>query len=336
MKTNELNEVWGNIENLTCSEDHFFQRMICVDLLYRVYAGASGIPSKRFVSIEIPAGKERQFSTFTEPRGFTLTISEPSVKNDGYMSCVLQAAASDQNDVFAIVAKDIIHELYKQDKTEDYVHILKTRIEKWRNFFKNADKKQLSDEIVIGLIGELSFIKDLIEAGIHNASDFWNGPIKAAQDFQGEFLAAEIKTSSSNQMNYVRISSEVQLDGDEKRALFLVVYRVERNDTTGKKLPELIQEVSTLLAEQQKSRFFANLRCLGYEEDDKLLYTKAYSVKERAVYEVKDDFPRLLRKNLPQGITDIKYKLCLQNCTEFKADMETIVKAVKEFENGQN
>ena len=54
MKNNDLNTTWIDIEVHPNSRERFLKRMVYVDLLYRAYIGASGIPSRRFLSIEIP------------------------------------------------------------------------------------------------------------------------------------------------------------------------------------------------------------------------------------------------------------------------------------------
>lgn len=334
MKSNDLNTIWVDIEVQQNSREQFLQRMVYVDLLYRAYIGSSGVPYKRFLSIEIPEKDTNQFDSFTVPQGFTLSLALPSVKHSGYVACILQAASSDQNDVFAIVAKDILDNLRKQKDADKYVATLKRRIEKWREFFKNPSRNRLSEKMVIGLFGELTFIKDMKKCGIEIVSDLWNGPIKSSQDFQGERVAIEVKTASANSLEHVHISSETQLDVADREALFLVGYRVERNDATGTSLPELIKQVSELLNEQQLSRFKANLTCLGYSEEDDAFYSKRYSMKECQTYRVQDGFPRILRSDLPQGIMDISYKLALKLCDKFAVEFDEIPQAIKEYEYG--
>ena len=334
MKNKDINEIWVDIELQNKSNERLFQRIVYVDLLYRAYIGSSGIPSKRFLSIEIPESEIKKFDSFIVPRGFTLTVGEPGVKHEGYVACVLQATSSDQNDVFTIVAKDILDNLRNQKEANKYIDSLKYRIEKWRDFFNNPASNRLSEKMVIGLFGELSFIKELHECGIDIASDLWNGPLKSAQDFQGESVAVEVKTSASNSLESVHISSEIQLDNTDREALFLVGYRVERNDVSGKTLPDLIRMISELLSEQQKARFNANLICLGYAVEDDCLYNKRYSIKERQCYKIQDEFPKIIRSDLPQGVIDINYKLLLQTCSDFKVDFEEITQSIKEYEYG--
>ena len=336
MKNNNLNTIWVDIELQQNSHEQFLQRMVYVDLLYRAYIGVSDIPAKRFLSVEIPEREKNEFDTFTVPQGFTLKVEEPGVKHDGYASCFLQAANSDLNDVFAIVAKDILDNLKMQKDAEKWAVSLRRRIEKWREFFKNPANHRLSDKNVIGLFGELTFIKELRSNGVEIASDLWNGPIKSAQDFQGERVAIEVKTASSNSLEYVHISSEMQLDDAALEVLYLVAYRVERNDATGTSLPELIKLVSEDLNDQQRLRFQANLTCLGYSEEDASYYSKRYSLKECQAYRVEDGFPRILRSDLLQGIMDITYRLNLKTCEEFAVEFDDIPQAIKEYEYGQS
>lgn len=336
MKSEDLNAIWIEIESQRKDHKGYLQRMVYPDLLYRAFIGSTGIPFKRFLSIEIPEKEGAQFDSFTAPQGFTLTIGDPSVKHKGYVACILTAAASDQNDVFSILTKDILEELRRQKDADLYIESLKKRIEKWRVFFKNPAKNKLSEKTVIGLIGELNFIKDLHSSGINEGVDYWNGPIKAAQDFQGDAIAVEVKTTATNKLEYVHISSEVQLDDDQRDALFLATYRIVRNDAGGTTLPVLIQQVATMISESQKASFYAKLFCLGYKEEDANLYDKGYSVKELKVYKVSDGFPRILRPDLPQGVMDVSYKLSLQSCASFESDFDAIVNSVKEYEYGES
>lgn len=335
MKNDDLNSIWADIEQQD-SKTQLYQRMVYIGLLYRVYIGSSGIPKKRFLSIEIPETEINSFDNFTVPQGFTLNISKPAVRHAGYASCVLQAASSDLNDVFAIVSKDILESLKKQKKAETYIDTLKKRIEKWRVFFKNPIKRRLSEKAVIGLFGELAFIQNMVEAQIQNVADVWNGPINAAQDFQWDSVAAEVKTVATNKMGYVHISSEEQLDDDGRQELFLVAYRLERNDANGITLPKMIHNISELLSEQQKSRFMANLTCLGYADQDAAAYNNGYTIKECKAYRIKEGFPRILRSNLPQGVMETSYKLALQSCGKYEVEFDEISQAVREYEDGEN
>lgn len=336
MKNNDLERTWQEIERKKSSSGKMYQRMICIDMLYRVYIGSVGIPSRRYLSIEIPEIEAHQFDTFSTPKGFSFTLNPPSITHDGFAECILQASSHDQNDVFTIVVLDILHELSKQKLSAEYVNTLKQRIEKWRDFFRNPSNKRLSKEMALGLWGELHLIYKLHSSGISTISDLWSGPIKSAQDFQGHDIALEVKTTVSNQLDRVNISSEVQLDDSGYQALYLAALRVEQNDASGITLPQLIDTVASCLTEPQKNRLFAALLCMGYSPDDADLYNKGYVLKEQNNYLVKDGFPRLLRRNMPQGVHDLKYSVSLSNCSAYLVEWDSVVAAIKEYEYGQS
>lgn len=326
----DLDSVWDAIDLQITNMGESRQRLVYPGLLYRTFIGVSGLPARRFLSIEIPTAEKGQFNIFNAPQGFTINIAQTEIKHEGYAACILQAAASDQNDVFTIVAKDILHELENQKESTVFVELLKKRIGKWQYFFKNQDRGLLSDNMVIGLIGELRFIHDMNKSGINYISDLWNGPIKAAQDFQCVDAAAEIKTTLANKIGTITISSEIQLDNDSCKSLFLVVYRLERNDAQGYTLPEYIMSIKKLLTASQLSKFLAKLLCLGYCEKDASLYDKRYIIKERSIYQVQDKFPRIKRQSIAPEISNVKYRLQLENCDGFKTDINTVADTFKE------
>lgn len=334
MKTDNLDELWIEIESQYTSESSNYQRMVCTDLLYRAFIGISGIPSKRFLSVEIPKEEECKFNSFDIPQGFTVTISTPNVRHDGYVSCTLESTASELNDVFTVVVENILYELRKHNNKADYVSVLKERIEKWREFFRNPRKKRLSDSEVVGLMGELSFLNELYMNGISSGVDMWNGPVKAAQDFQCSSVATEIKTSSAQILESVRISSEIQLDTDGLVALYLGVYHITQNDNSGITLPDLIDEISSRMNTHQKSRLKAKLLCLGYSDDEYSYYTKKYIISEPIFYKIDEGFPRLTKNDLPKGVYNTSYTIALTECADFKVEIDNVLQTVKEYEHG--
>jgi hypothetical protein len=330
MKNDNIDEIWNDIEAQNSDKGQTLQKMIYIDLLYRTYIGVMGIPSHRFLSLEIPEEDQCKFESVFVPQGFNLFIADMGIKHKGYSECILEASSSEQNDVFTIVTKDILNELRKNNNVITYVKTLQDRIKKWEDFFKKTESQLLTDKEVIGLFGELTLIKELKLKGLDSISDYWNGPIRAAQDFQSELLSIEVKTTSANKIEKVNISSEIQLDSKNGDTLYLVVYRIERNDVTGIRLPQIINEVENLLSESQKKRFDAKLNCLGYSNQDEIKYTKGYFVRERKIYLVDEDFPRITPDNLAKDISDVKYKLSLNNCDSFLINMMDIIDKVEE------
>lgn len=335
MMNNDLESIWSEIEQLGKGNGKNHFRLVYVDLLFRAYIGVSGVPAKRYLSIEIPETEKEKIESFAEPQGLTIRISEPIVKHPGYVACILQATASDLNDVFTFVAQDVLEELSRQREDETYVKTLIARINKWKQFFKNGPNNLLSDEKVLGLVGELSFIRDSLDHGLFDLVDNWNGPVRAAQDFQGKTFAVEVKATSAKELEYVHISSEAQLDNSGKDVFILAAYKVKKESQSGISLPDLVTLIAEQLKEKQKGRFFASLLCLGFSMESADLYPERFSIEERRFYNVLTGFPRIIRADLPNGISDVYYGLHLQHCDAFLTDMESIAKAIKENEYGE-
>ena len=328
---NDIDAVWAELESKKAADKKDYFKMVCSELLYRVYVGSTGIPSRRYIIFEIPESEKGQFDAFVEPKGFSLILDDAIVKHSGFLSCVMQASSCEDNDVFSVVVSDIIEEISVINDPETYVKSLRSRIEKWREFFRSGEQKRLSDESVVGLIGELTFIHQSLDAGIEYVPDIWNGPIKAAQDFQGKRTAVEIKTVSANALKSVHISSEIQLDDSNFDHLFLTVYRVERNDEKGLMLPDYIEQTADMMTGSRKNRFYAKLICAGYDpQKARDQYIKGYIVRERENYSIENGFPRIIRNILPKGVDEVKYRLDLQACNQYKVDFDKIIETLKE------
>ena len=328
---NDLEAAWQEIESKKAEGSSEYVKMVCPDLLCRVYIGITGIPSKRYIIFEIPEAEKHQFDAFVEPKGFKLSLEETVVKHSGYVSCIMQASSSANNDVFSIVVSDIIDAVRSEDDPCDYVQTLRETIEKWREFFRSAAQKILSDKQIIGLFGDLSFLKQAMEAGVDFAPDMWNGPLRAPQDFQGEKTAVEIKSVSTNVIKSVHISNEAQLDNSKYDRLYLSVYRIERNDKKGVTLPELAENIASAMIPARRKRFYAKLTCGGYDREKAVeLYTRGYLVRENVSYRVEDDFPKIARDMLPAGISEVEYILNLQACENSRTSFESVLESVKE------
>lgn len=328
---NGLEKIWLDMESKKTDESSEYAKMVYPDLPGRVYIGITGIPSKRYITFEIPEAEKHQFDAFVEPKGFKLMIEDAIIKHAGFVACVMEASSSANNDVFSIVVEDIIEAIRTEDNPNDYVRILRETIEKWREFFKSPAQKVLSDKQIIGLFGELSFLRQAMEAGIDFAPDFWNGPLRAPQDFQGSRTAVEIKAISSFSIKTVHISNEAQLDNSRYDQLFLSVYRIEKNNERGMTLPELVEQTATAMIPARRNRFYAKLTCAGYDREKAgELYTNGYRILENISYSVEDDFPRITKGILPVGISEVEYTLDLQGCRDSRTGFENVLEAIRE------
>ncbi|MBP1539561.1 MAG: PD-(D/E)XK motif protein [Prevotella sp.] len=188
----------------------------------------------------------------------------------------------------------------------------------WKKLFKPSHGK-LTEFEIMGLIGELLFLRDRLfpKYGCEKAISSWMGQEKTHKDFSADDMWYEIKTTNVGKEN-VHISSIEQLDSDTIG--YLVVYGLERMSPTydGVKLNSLVFSIlGSISSEFMKEVFMEKLSAFDYnynEEYDNLVY----EVRTEDTYEVRDDFPRMKRCNLPMAIGKAQYEILLTELESFK------------------
>ena len=172
-------------------------------------------------------------------------------------------------------------------------HAISESLEGLRDLLSN--RKKLTDEKIIGLLGELLVLKHVIEVqGEDAAVEAWLGPLAEEHDFGFEHFDAEVKTTRSEARSH-RIGSETQLEPVPGRPLYLVSVQVTRagHATDAFTLADLIGETRSMLDGRLES-FDNAIEDLGWRESDADLYRVRY--QERSVpraYLVDDEFPAI-------------------------------------------
>ncbi len=322
MKT--LSDVWEMLEKTYSDKNNSIQRLANKALLFRTYIGIEGIPARRYVNFELPQKYINAIESIHIPRGLDIKIWHSGQEKDGFFSCTLEAAESDVNDVFTLVLQDVIEAVNKENNEEEYLNVLKKRIDKWVDFFKSFKQTIMSRSAVIGLLGELNFILEMHKHGCSDIDLIWNGPRMAEQDFQTDCIAVEVKTTTANAIKKVTISSLEQLDIIDRKRLFLCCFRIKENDLNGLTLPMMIERVRNTIPESRRSLFEAKLTCLGYSDVAKERYNEKYSFCETKVYDITDKFPKITKHNIDKQIEEVTYSVNLNGCENLVANLDDI------------
>lgn len=197
------------------------------------------------------------------------------------------------------------------DVSEGYQTII-NRFYQWKKMFINYHNEYLSEPEIMGLIGELLFLKnDLFNRiGKANALKAWSGQELTKKDFSFGDDWFEVKTVSSGKET-VRITSLEQLESDTNGEL--VVYFLEKMSEAynGITLNSLVLEIVNLLDLQQDKDFLmSKVSSRGYT------YCKYY---DSYVYEVRDShrflvdvsFPKLTRRMVCSAVVKAAYDLSI-------------------------
>ena len=242
------------------------------------------------------------------------------VKTAMYNSLLFCFNSSDNLSLFYNFCEDIINQTANYTGTEGYTEII-NRYTQWRKMFYGSSKL-LTENEVLGLIGELLFLKDFAipQYGATKGLTGWSGPEPTHKDFSFDNSWYEIKTINSFK-NSVNISSIEQLDSENEGRL--IVYSLEKMSPSfkGIKLNSLVQKLMDLLTlDTDKDLLVEKLKQVGYsysEVYDNYVYN--YVCKDS--YIVSKDFPRLKAADLPVGIGRIQYEILISLIAKFRENI---------------
>lgn len=242
------------------------------------------------------------------------------VKTTEYNSLLFSFNSDENLSLFCNYCEDVISQTENYSGDNGYVELV-NRYNQWKKMFYGASKL-LNENEILGLIGELTFLKDCAvnKYGTTTALNGWSGPEPTHKDFSYGNDWFEIKTINSFR-NSVNISSIEQLDSENDG--HLVIYRMEKMSPSfnGITLNKIVEEIMFLLKlDTDKDIFFEKLQQVSYaynEAYDNYVYN-FISVDN---YIVRDDFPRLKAACLPTGIAKVQYEVLTTLIEKFKENL---------------
>ena len=225
--------------------------------------------------------------------------------------------------VFESLCIDLTNEVLQILNEEEFSTIIKRRVKSWQKLFANTDNGLLKKNEVVGLIGELTILIDLIESQSLLASTAvvaWQGPYGSDQDFIFSNSAIETKTVRDDLVE-IGIASLEQLNTERisKISLAVVRYRnVAKEDPNAINLNDIALKAITICASEPNTLRELNAALLeaGY------VYNKVYSdiciaIAHKEVYEVINDFPKIIPSDVSLGVLEAKYSISLTSINSY-------------------
>ena len=218
-----------------------------------------------------------------------------------------------------------LQELKCADNLQKYADDLSFRLEQWVKFLAIARSKLIPIKTQLGLIGELSFLKLLLNTGVDPkvVLEKWRGPEGSAHDFVLSKSWYEVKGHVTED-KHVNISNEYQLDSDERIPLYLMVFDLGESDQ-GQNIVDMAKEIITTWFQEDaeaKAIFERKLLELKFNIMENYENLGRYDVVGMQKYEVRDKFPRIIPSKLPDSIEYVKYKLNLEGIANFVVDFK--------------
>ncbi|WP_168354969.1 PD-(D/E)XK motif protein [Clostridium sartagoforme] len=239
-------------------------------------------------------------------------------KNETSVNLTFKLLDKDKLTIFYKFCEDII-ESTRNAKCSSYLAYIIARWNKWRSMFKRQNTELLTENQVVGLIGELLFLRDymIITYGKKDALISWGGPSKSHKDYEIKDTWYEIKTVRQG-ASKVKISSIEQLDSNLEGNL--VVYTLEATNENVEgciRLNSLVNELLIIFEEfEMMSLFQSKLIEVGYScEEEYDNYN--YRFINRTIYTVKEGFPRISLSDLIEGVVGVSYDISLENINKF-------------------
>lgn len=177
----------------------------------------------------------------------------------------------------------------------------------------------LPEKEIKGLIGELLFLRDKMipEFGYQKAIDSWSGSEKTRKDFSINNDWFEIKTIDFGKES-VHISSIEQLDSTIVGNL--IIYQVEKMaiEYDGLTLNKLVSSIFNMIPDMSdRDILMDKLYNAKYSYNSK--YDDfVYEVRSMDTYQVRDNFPRICRANIPSAISKASFDLTISEILPFK------------------
>lgn len=259
-----------------------------------------------FHTVKIPVAEK-----LPEGHGFAIDRVDPHC--DGKPWLALTRKESGSIELFVAMVGDVagIMDTEAASGEERLLAIFLGRVRAWQEFMRKGIQG-LEPESEIGLIGELSFLTSMLDAGIPAslAVESWVGPLDGIQDFEVGAGAVEVKATLSATGFPAKIGSLEQLDDSIRQPLFLAGVRLSQT-ASGRNLPEFAEHVRGLLnGDAEALRLFADrLLAAGYFDAHIDRYSRRFAIVSMRVIEVGEGFPRLTHGTVPNGIKSARYEI---------------------------
>lgn len=298
----------------------------CADDLF---AGIRMPAETRVFLLRLSSMPQLSRNALPQSRGFVAHLARFEHDPEHSFNLVIEATEPHFNAVFGVLAEDLVVRILARAQQETALSVFIASLQQWKRFFDAAGLEGLSEEKLIGLLGELEFLRDFAMRHIPTALAAlggWVGPDPLSKDFEYHGCAIEVKATASRQPVKVRINGERQLDDLGAGNLFLFVLLAERTAAGGLCVPELVDAVRASLPDGGSARllFEEKLLAYGYHDMHRVRYESAkFIIHGTRLFQVRPGFPRLTSL-LPEGVGDISYTVTLSACEQFRIPENTL------------
>lgn len=319
-----LKQTWSTVAAEAPQADGYYHRRIPVTCVWPAHAGIHRPTNARVLILEIELESLRGLRLKDETKGYSIDVGPDDAGRDDQAAIHIQETSAAYREIFTIFCADILEHWVPHAGASDSLKSLSQRLARWKKFFQRGAQLGLNREDYVGLYGELSFIQAGLDSGVGAPSlvNGWQAPLSTNQDFLFGPVAVEVKTTTGNEADKVRITNARQLDSAGLEGLFLVRFAFDFRRGSGRTLSELIVALRTAfetISPDSVSVFNDRLLDAGFVQGTPNEFDDwGFTARRIDLFRVADGFPRLLESGLPSGVSEISYSLNLSAATPYK------------------
>lgn len=242
----------------------------------------------------------------------TSAIDVTQYKKPEYNTIRFSLKDDEVSGLFYKFCDDIIEQTRGLSREKDGYKAITGRFFQWKKMFVASRNAVLTEPAIMGLIGELLFLKDdlSLQIGPSAALRSWSGQELTRKDFSVDESWYEVKAISRGNP-CVRISSLEQLSSEHDGEL--VIYALEKMSAeyNGITLNKLVLDTLKIFSSQEdKDLFMTKVSIQGYEYNN--YYDDfVFELSSKTCYTVNKDFPKLTPADVPRAITKVSYDILL-------------------------
>ena len=234
--------------------------------------------------------------------------------------------ADEHREVFKLLCEDVVDASQRCESPRAATAAIYRRLEHWTEMLAVGHGRQLGDQAVRGLIGELLLLETLARLrGLQAALDAWVAPDDHPQDFSLPKGILEAKTRLAASRPLVSISSLEQLETSElPLALWVMELTPDPNGSTLNGLANDLMSLADAGGPALAGRMRLALLRRGYEHFDSYDALR-YRVSGERAFAVASDFPRITRSSTDLRIRTATYQVDLTALGQFERDPTEIL-----------
>jgi hypothetical protein len=283
--------------------------------LVNLRAGRRSSDNAEAVLVGFPTARLATVKNLPEGQGFA--VERVDSGSDDLLWLALTRKVAGSVELFCAMACDVLGALDDAVAAHaDEAKLMRVfigRVGAWQEFMRKGIQR-LSPETEIGLIGELTLLRAIIDAGmpLPLAIESWVGPLDRFQDFELGTGALEVKSTLSAVGFPAKIGSLEQLDDSIRQPLYVAGARFRQTES-GHNLPEIVGAMRMKIkGDAEAERLLAErLLSAGYIDMHADHYPRKFELAGTRIVQVEGSFPRITLGSVPSGVLRAMYEIDL-------------------------